>query len=87
MRGFSTAAAAATATATATATAGVAASVPKVISFTLLPNLALFWHINHGVEEILADYVHQEITRNLIVIYLRLFLLIVAKDVFLSLVY
>ncbi|XP_024024670.1 uncharacterized protein LOC21397846 isoform X2 [Morus notabilis] len=58
----------------------------KVISFTLLPNLALFWHINEGMEEILADYVHHEITRNLVVIYLRLFLLILAKDVFVSLV-
>nr|AAW47290.1 succinate oxido-reductase subunit 4 [Amborella trichopoda] len=56
------------------------------VSLTSLPNLSLFWHINVGIEEIMADHVHQEITRNLILVYLRLFLLIVIKDVFLSLV-
>ncbi|KAK4721481.1 hypothetical protein R3W88_011714 [Solanum pinnatisectum] len=34
----------------------------------------------------MADHVHQEMTRNWILAYLRLFLLIVIKDVFLSLV-
>ena len=34
----------------------------------------------------MADYVHQEMTRNFILVYLRLFLLIVIKDVFLCLV-
>lgn len=38
------------------------------------------------LEEIMADHVHQEMTRNLILVYLRLFLLIVIKDVFLFLV-
>ena len=52
----------------------------------LLLNLSLFWHIYKGIEEIMADHVHQEMTRNLILVYLRLFLLIVIKDVFLSLV-
>jgi succinate dehydrogenase hydrophobic anchor subunit len=56
----------------------------KKVSSTFLPNLSVFWHINEGIEEIMADYVHQ--TRNLILVYLRLFLLIVIKDVFLSLV-
>jgi flagellar biosynthesis protein FlhB len=56
----------------------------KKVSSTFLPNLSLFWHINEGIEEIMADHVHQ--TRNLILVYLRLFLLIVIKDVFLSLV-
>lgn len=56
------------------------------VSSTFLPNLSLFWHINEGIEEIMADHVHQEMTRNLILVYLRLFLLIVIKDVFLSLV-
>ena len=55
-------------------------------TFLVLVNLSLFWHINEGIEEIMADYVHQEMTRNLILVYLRLFLLIVIKDVFLSLV-
>ena len=58
----------------------------KKVSSTFLPNLSLFWHINEGIEEIMADYVHQEMTRNWILVYLRLFLLIVIKDVFLSLV-
>ena len=52
----------------------------------LLLNLSLFWHIYKGIEEIMADHVHQEMTRNLILVHLRLFLLIVIKDVFLSLV-
>lgn len=59
----------------------------KKVSSTFLLNLSLFWHINEGIEEIMADYVHQEMTRNLILVYLRLFLLIVIKDVFLSLVF
>jgi succinate dehydrogenase hydrophobic anchor subunit len=58
----------------------------KKVSSTFLLNLSLFWHINEGIEEIMADYVHQEITRNFLLVYLRLFLLIVTKDVFLSLV-
>ena len=58
----------------------------KKVSSTFLPNLSVFWHINEGVEEIMADHVHQEMTRNWILVYLRLFLLIVIKDVFLSLV-
>nr|AZB86955.1 succinate dehydrogenase subunit 4 [Haberlea rhodopensis] len=58
----------------------------KKVFSTFLPNLSLFWHINEGIEEIMADHVHQEMTRNLILVYLRLFLLIVIKDVFLSLV-
>ena len=58
----------------------------KKVSSTFLPNLSLFWHINEGIEEIMADHVHQEMTRNWILVYLRLFLLIVIKDVFLFLV-
>nr|YP_010853313.1 succinate dehydrogenase subunit 4 [Syzygium samarangense]WGM81756.1 succinate dehydrogenase subunit 4 [Syzygium samarangense] len=59
----------------------------KKVFSTFLSNLSLFWHINEGIEEIMADHVHQEMTRNLILVYLRLFLLIVIKDVFLSLVF
>lgn len=58
----------------------------KKVSSTFLSNLSLFWHINEGIEEIMADHVHQEMTRNWILGYLRVFLLIVIKDVFLSLV-
>ncbi|XP_071720600.1 uncharacterized protein [Rutidosis leptorrhynchoides] len=51
---------------------------------TFLPNLALFWHINNGMEEILADYVHHEMTRSLILVLMRLFLIVAAKDVFVA---
>ncbi|XP_024010842.1 succinate dehydrogenase subunit 4, mitochondrial [Eutrema salsugineum] len=50
-----------------------------------LPKIHLLYHINEGMEEILADYVHQEMTRNLMVISLGLFQFIVLKDVFLFL--
>ncbi|KAJ6738218.1 ACIDIC PROTEIN MAM33 MITOCHONDRIAL putative-RELATED [Salix koriyanagi] len=58
----------------------------KKVSSIFLPNLFLFRHINEGMKEIMADYVHQEMTRNWILIYLRLFLLILVKDVFLAFV-
>lgn len=60
-------------------------SISKKV-YTSLPNLSLFWHINVGIEEIMADHVHQEIIRNGILVYLRLFLLIVIKDLFLLIV-
>nr|YP_007905695.1 succinate dehydrogenase subunit 4 [Liriodendron tulipifera]AGJ90392.1 succinate dehydrogenase subunit 4 [Liriodendron tulipifera]QDP18169.1 succinate dehydrogenase subunit 4 [Liriodendron tulipifera] len=68
-----------------------AAFPPPLISiskkvYTSLPNLSLFWHINVGIEEIMADHVHQEMIRNWILVYLRLFLLIVIKDLFLLIV-
>lgn len=58
--------------------------ISKTKFITFLQNISVFWHINVGIEEIMADYVHQEITRKWILVYLRLFLLIVIKDVFLS---
>ncbi|KAB5560642.1 hypothetical protein DKX38_005599 [Salix brachista] len=58
----------------------------KKVSSIFLPNLFLFRHINEGIKEIMADYVHQEMTRNWILVYLRLFLLILVKDVFLAFV-
>ncbi|KAI5669077.1 hypothetical protein M9H77_18930 [Catharanthus roseus] len=45
--------------------------------------LPLIYYIQ---KKIMADHVHQEMTRNWILVYLRLFLLIIIKDVFLSLV-
>jgi len=54
---------------------------------TFLQNLSVFWHINVGIEEIMADHVHQEMIRNLILVYFRLFLLIVIKDLFLLIVF
>ncbi|CAN8286065.1 unnamed protein product [Cochlearia groenlandica] len=52
---------------------------------SFLPKIHLLYHVNEGMEEILADYVHQEMTRNLMVISLGLFQFIVIKDVFLFL--
>ncbi|GJP46272.1 hypothetical protein CLOM_g16130 [Closterium sp. NIES-68] len=49
-----------------------------LISLTIL----VVWHLHLGLEEILADYVHHEVTRNLILILLRIFLLISIKYVF-----
>ncbi|XP_024963357.1 uncharacterized protein LOC112503576 [Cynara cardunculus var. scolymus] len=56
----------------------------STVSSTFLPNLALFWHINNGIEEILADYVHHEMTRSLVLVLMRLFLIVAAKDVFVA---
>ncbi|KFK37415.1 hypothetical protein AALP_AA4G254000 [Arabis alpina] len=49
---------------------------------SILPKLHVLYHAGEGMEEILADYVHQEMTRNLMVISLGLFQFIVLKDVF-----
>ncbi|MED6182440.1 hypothetical protein PIB30_028433 [Stylosanthes scabra] len=57
-------------------------------AYTLLAaNVCVFWHISAGIEEILADYVHHEMTRNYVVIALRLFLIIAMKDVFVNFVF
>ncbi|KAL0720256.1 hypothetical protein Bca4012_034855 [Brassica carinata] len=48
---------------------------------TLVRKIPVLFHINAGMEEVLADYVHQEMTRNLMVISLGLFQIIVIKDV------
>nr|AND50457.1 succinate dehydrogenase subunit 4 [Flatbergium novo-caledoniae] len=52
------------------------------VSTLILLNISLFWHIYVGIEEILTDYVHHEITRNWILILLRVFCLIIIKYVF-----
>ncbi|KAJ4906393.1 Succinate dehydrogenase subunit 4 [Raphanus sativus] len=48
---------------------------------SLVRKIPVLFHINAGMEEVLADYVHQEMTRNLMVISLGLFQIIVIKDV------
>ncbi len=45
-------------------------------------NLLLFWHLHVGLEEILADYIHHEVTRHLIITLLRLLLLVAIKYAF-----
>nr|BDC46199.1 succinate dehydrogenase cytochrome subunit 4 [Agathis dammara] len=57
-------------------------SIISKVSSTFPPNILLFRHIHVGIEEIMADYAHQGMTRNLIFIYLGPFLFIVIKDVF-----
>jgi succinate dehydrogenase hydrophobic anchor subunit len=52
------------------------------VSTLILLNILLFWHIHVGIEEILTDYVHHEITRNWIFILFRVFCLIIIKYVF-----
>nr|QXE43836.1 succinate dehydrogenase cytochrome subunit 4 [Cunninghamia lanceolata]BDG69815.1 succinate dehydrogenase cytochrome subunit 4 [Cunninghamia lanceolata var. konishii] len=52
------------------------------VYLTLLPDIYSFWHISAGIEEIMADHVHQGMTRNWISILLGSFFLIVIKDVF-----
>lgn len=54
---------------------------------TSIQNLALLFHINLGIEEIMADHVHNEMTRNWILVYFRLFIVIVIKNLFLFLLY
>ena len=56
----------------------------KDLFYIFLFTILFFLHINEGIEEILADHVHQEMTRNFILVYFRLFLVIVIKDVFLK---
>jgi len=55
------------------------------VSSTLLLNLSFFWHINKGIEEIIKDYVNQEIMSGSLMVYLSLYLIIVIKDVFIKL--
>jgi succinate dehydrogenase hydrophobic anchor subunit len=57
------------------------------VSTLILLNMLLFHHINVGIEEILTDYVHHEITRNWILILFRVFCLIIIKYVFLFFVF
>lgn len=57
------------------------------VSTLILLNILLFWHIHVGIEEILTDYVHHEITRNWILILFRVFCLIIIKYFFLFFVF
>ncbi len=58
----------------------------KKVFPTVLPNLSVFCHITSGIEGIMADHVHQKMTQEFFFCSFSLFLLIVIKDVFLSLV-
>nr|YP_002860248.1 succinate dehydrogenase subunit 4 [Nothoceros aenigmaticus]ACC86772.1 succinate dehydrogenase subunit 4 [Nothoceros aenigmaticus] len=56
-------------------------------STLILLNILLLWHIHVGIEEILTDHVHHEVTRNLIFIFLRIFFLIIIKYAFVFFVF
>jgi complement component 1 Q subcomponent-binding protein len=57
------------------------------VSTLIFLNILLFWHLRIGIEEILADYIHHEVTRNFILMLLRVLILIVIKYVFVLFVY
>jgi succinate dehydrogenase hydrophobic anchor subunit len=57
------------------------------VSTLLLLNIILFWHFHIGIQEILADYVHHEVTRNVVLMLLRVLVLIVMKYVFVLFVF
>ncbi|XP_004290350.1 PREDICTED: uncharacterized protein LOC101313081 isoform X2 [Fragaria vesca subsp. vesca] len=52
-----------------------------------LPNLSVFSHITSGIEGIMADYVHQKMTKEFFSLCFSLFFLIIMKDLFLFLVF
>jgi hypothetical protein len=68
---------------------GVDSTSSKVarIAGSYLPSLAVIPHISSGIEEIMADYVHHQVTREFILISFKLFLIVAAKDVFLFLAF
>lgn len=51
-------------------------SLPQVL---FLVTIVLFWHLYLGLEEILSDYVHHEVTRELSLLLLKIFSIILAK--------
>lgn len=55
--------------------------VSNASTFILL-NLLLFWHLHFGIKEILADYIHHNVTRNLLYALLRIIIIIVMKYAF-----
>lgn len=48
----------------------------------ILWNILLFWHIYIGIEEIVMDYVHNEVIRTSILVLLRILLLLIIKYTF-----
>ncbi|KAG5049791.1 hypothetical protein AAZX31_04G162200 [Glycine max] len=70
----------------ATAVASLLLIYPNTYSL-LFANFFVFWHLYAGIGEILADYVHHEMTREFVMISLRLFLIMALKDVCLNFVF
>nr|NP_689351.1 succinate:cytochrome c oxidoreductase subunit 4 [Chaetosphaeridium globosum]AAM96629.1 succinate:cytochrome c oxidoreductase subunit 4 [Chaetosphaeridium globosum] len=52
------------------------------VSILIVLNLVLFWHMQIGIQEILSDYIHNEVTRECILVLLRILILVIMKYVF-----
>jgi len=51
----------------------------------LVLNFIVFEHLYFGLKEILTDYIHDEVTRNLLITLIQILMLIVIKNTFLLL--
>ena len=60
--------------------------IPTFLSATptslIILNIAMFWHAYIGISEILADYVHNSVTRVFVGTLIQLLILIAIKDFF-----
>jgi succinate dehydrogenase hydrophobic anchor subunit len=60
--------------------------IPAFLSATpsslIVLNIAMFWHAHIGISEILADYVHNSVTRLFVGTLIQLLILIAVKDFF-----
>lgn len=66
---------------------GTAAVIAPIIlvanaSTLIFFNILLFLHLHVGIKEILADYIHHEVTRNLLYVLLRIVIIVVMKYAF-----
>ena len=63
--------------------------IPTLLSATLSSmiflNIAMFWHAHIGISEILADYVHNSVTRVFVGTLLQVVIFIAMKDFFILL--
>lgn len=63
--------------------------IPSFFSATpsslIVLNIAMFWHAHIGISEILADYVHNSVTRVFVGTLMQVVVLIAMKDFFILL--
>nr|QIQ23024.1 succinate:cytochrome c oxidoreductase subunit 4 [Coleochaete scutata] len=52
------------------------------VSTLILWNILLFWHMHIGIEEILIDYVHNEVIRTWFFVLFRILILLIIKYTF-----
>lgn len=55
---------------------------PANVSTFILLNFLVFFHIHFGLKEILADYIHHNVTRNLLFALLQIIIIIAMKNAF-----